>query len=111
MNKQVNSSESHICRISKVNASLSLNLDNRLVEISMLFHVVKALTSIREDLHQTTNDPLGNWMMTMKNMHDSVVVCNYKFIRDMSKNSNDDSWIISGLNHWLPSEYGQKYQQ
>ncbi|CAF1255504.1 unnamed protein product [Rotaria magnacalcarata] len=79
--------------------------NSRLVEITMIFHVLKDRKSYHDGILNATADATTNWAASMKKMRDNIVVCNYKFLRDMSKNSKDDSWIISGLNHWLPSEY------
>lgn len=86
-------------------------LANRAVEISMIFHVLKDRESYREDVLQGSDGVANSWATAMKKMRDNIVVCNYKFLRDMSKDAQDESWIISGLNHWLPSEYDQKPQQ
>ncbi len=79
--------------------------DKRLIEITMIFHVLKNRESYQEEMLHNTPGTTTNWSTAMKKMRDNIVVCNYKFLRDMSKNTKDDSWIISGLNHWLPSEY------
>jgi inner membrane protein involved in colicin E2 resistance len=88
-----------------------LFLDTRLVEITMIFHVLKDRESYREEMLRNTGSAAANWASAVKKMRDNIIVCNYKFLRDMSKNAKDDSWIISGLNHWLPSEYEQQPQQ
>lgn len=82
-------------------------LASRLVEITMIFHILKDRNSYREEMLNPAGgaDAAGNWAAAMKKMRGNIVVCNYKFLRDMSKSSTDDSWVISGLNHWLPSEY------
>ncbi len=90
---------------------IKIILDSRLVEITMIFHILKDRESYREAMMQTTGNAATNWATAVKKMRDNIVVCNYKFLRDMSKNAKDDSWIISGLNHWLPSEYEQQPQQ
>ncbi|CAF0822076.1 unnamed protein product [Rotaria sp. Silwood1] len=82
--------------------------NSRLVEITMIFHILKDRNSYQEEMLHAKGDSITNWTATMKKMRDNIVVCNYKFLRDMSKNANDDSWIITGLNHWLPSEYEQQ---
>ena len=84
--------------------------DNRQVEINMIFHVLKNRDSYREDMLQSAGGMTANWASTMKKMRENIIVCNYKFLRDMSKDAQDDSWTISGLNHWLPSEYEQQQQ-
>ena len=77
----------------------------------MIFHILKDRESYREAMMQGTGNTATNWATAVKKMRDNIVVCNYKFLRDMSKNAKDDSWIISGLNHWLPSEYEQQSRQ
>ena len=74
----------------------------------MIFHVLKDRDSYREEVLHGEGGAAANWASAVKKMRDNIVVCNYKFLRDMSKNAKDDSWIISGLNHWLPSEYEQQ---
>jgi hypothetical protein len=74
----------------------------------MIFHILKDRDSYREDMLRDTGGAVTNWAASMKKMRDNIIVCNYKFLRDMSKNATDDSWIITGLNHWLPSEYEQQ---
>ncbi len=86
-------------------------LDSRLVEITMIFHILKDRDSYRETMLRDTGGVAANWAAAVNKMRDNIVVCNYKFLRDMSKNAKDDSWVISGLNHWLPSEYEQQQQQ
>ena len=86
-------------------------LDSRLVEITMIFHILKDRESCRQEFLNSTGGAAANWATAAKKMRDNIVICNYKFLRDMSKNSTDDSWIISGLNHWLPSEYEYEQQQ
>ncbi|CAF0894217.1 unnamed protein product [Rotaria sordida] len=83
-------------------------INSRLVEITMIFHVLKDRNSYQQEVLHAKGDSVANWAATMKKMRNNIVVCNYKFLRDMSKNANDDTWIISGLNHWLPSEYEQQ---
>jgi len=86
-------------------------LDSRLVEITMIFHILKERESYQQAMLDNKDGAATNWVDSMKKMRDNIIVCNYKFLRDMSKNAQDDSWIISGLNHWLPSEYEQRQQQ
>jgi hypothetical protein len=76
----------------------------------MIFHVLKDRESYRQEMLQGTGGTAANWATAVKKMRDNIIVCNYKFLRDMSKNAKDDNWIISGLNHWLPSEYEQQKQ-
>lgn len=68
----------------------------------MIFHVLKDPDSYREEM---MNNTAGDWLTTMRKMRDNIIVCNYKFLRDMSRDATDDSWIITGLNHWLPNDY------
>ena len=77
----------------------------------MIFHILKDRESYREAMLRDSSGIATNWASAMKKMRDNIIVCNYKFLRDMSKNSKDDSWIISGLNHWLPIEYEEQQQQ
>jgi hypothetical protein len=77
----------------------------------MIFHILKDPESYREEMLQSTGNSFTTWVSTVKKMRDNIIVCNYKFLRDMSKNAKDDSWIITGLNHWLPNEYLQQQQQ
>jgi hypothetical protein len=86
-------------------------LDSRLVEINMIFHILKDRDLYREEILHGEGGTAANWASAVKKMRHNIVVCNYKFLRDMSNNAKDDSWIISGLNHWLPSEYEQEPQQ
>jgi hypothetical protein len=74
----------------------------------MIFHILKNRESYQEEMLRNTSGTATNWSAAMNKMRDNIVVCNYRFLRDMSKNTKDDSWIISGLNHWLPSEYEQQ---
>jgi len=74
----------------------------------MIFHVLKDPESYREEMLQGTGHTALKWAAAVKKMRDNIIVCNYKFLRDMSKNAKDDSWIITGLNHWLPNEYLQQ---
>lgn len=71
----------------------------------MIFHVLKNRDSFRDEMFDGSNNMASNWVSVSKKMRDNLIVCNYKFLRDMSKNAQDDSWTITGLNHWLPSEY------
>ena len=78
----------------------------------MIFHVLKNRESYQEEMmNNPAGNPAANWSVAMKKMRDNIVVCNYKFLRDMSKNAKDDTWIISGINHWLPIEYEQQQPQ
>lgn len=78
----------------------------------MIFHILKNRESYQEEmLNSTSGSTVSNWSTAMQKMRDNIIVCNYKFLRDMSKNAKDDSWVISGLNHWLPIEYEQQPQQ
>ena len=74
----------------------------------MIFHVLKDRESCQREISQNPEQNIDNWSAMMKKMRDNIVVCNYKFLRDLSKNAEDDSWIISGLNHWLPTEYEEQ---
>jgi hypothetical protein len=74
----------------------------------MIFHILKDPESYREEMLQGTGNTVTNWAATVKKMRNNIIICNYKFLRDMSKNAKDDSWIITGLNHWLPNEYLQQ---
>ncbi|CAF0900182.1 unnamed protein product [Adineta ricciae] len=85
--------------------------NTRMVEITMIFHVLRDRELYRQEILNAPGGVASNWTSAMKKMRDNIVVCNYKFLRDMSKNATDDSWIISGLNHWLPSEYEDQQKQ
>ncbi|CAF0811905.1 unnamed protein product [Adineta steineri] len=85
--------------------------NNRLVEITMIFHILKDRDAYRQEMLNATGNVASNWTSAVKKMRDNIIVCNYKFLRDMSKNAKDDSWTISGLNHWQPSEYEQQQKQ
>ncbi|CAF3406497.1 unnamed protein product [Rotaria sp. Silwood1] len=82
--------------------------NTRMVEITMIFHVLKNPELYREEMFEGSGSAFSNWLSTVKKMRDNIIVCNYKFLRDMSKNASDDSWIITGLNHWSPNEYFQQ---
>ena len=73
----------------------------------MIFHVLKDPGSYREEMLESTGNTVANWAAAVKKIRDNIIVCNYKFLRDMSRNAKDDSWIITGLNHWLPNDYLQ----
>lgn len=73
----------------------------------MIFHVLKNPESYREEISEGSGSTTTNWISTVKKMRDNIIICNYKFLRDMSKDAQDDSWTITGLNHWLPNEYFQ----
>jgi hypothetical protein len=73
----------------------------------MIFHVVKDPQSYYDEMMQSTGTPMANWTSTVRTIRDNIIVCNYKFRRDLSPHAHDDSWIITGLNHWLPIEYQQ----
>ena len=74
----------------------------------MIFHILKNPELYQEEMVQSTENTLTTWTSTINKIRDNMIVCNYKFLRDMSKNAKDDSWIITGLNHWLPNEYFQQ---
>ena len=86
-------------------------LESRLVEITMIFHVLKDPESYREEMLQSTGNSLTNWASMVKKMRDNLIVCNYKFLRDMGQQAKDESWTITGLNHWLPNEHFEQQQQ
>ncbi len=77
----------------------------------MIFHILKNPESYQEEILQGTGNAASNWLSAVKKMRNDIIVCNYKFLRDMSKNAQDDSWIITGLNHWSPNEYVQQQQE
>jgi hypothetical protein len=74
----------------------------------MIFHILKNRESYQEEMLRNSSGTGTSWSTAMKKMRDNIVVCNYKFLRDVSKDTKDDSWVISGLNHWLPSEYEEQ---
>lgn len=90
------------------NYAVLLILESRAVEITMIFHVLKNPESYQNEMLESSGNSLTTWASNMKKMRDNVIVCNYKFFRDMSKNTPDESWIITGLNHWSPNEYLQQ---
>ncbi|CAF0832447.1 unnamed protein product [Didymodactylos carnosus] len=47
---------------------------------------------------------LLNFSKTSHSIRDSIVICNYRFVREMTKGVSD-GWTINALNHWLPNEY------
>lgn len=71
----------------------------------MVFHVVKDLDSYREEMLEGNGNPLANWATMMKKIRDNIIVCNYRFLRNVTPNARDNSWLITGLNHWIPAEY------
>lgn len=73
----------------------------------MIFHVLKNLEFYRDEMLQSTGNTLFTWTSTVKKMRDNMIICNYKFLRDMTKDARDDSWTITGLNHWSLNEYLQ----
>ncbi|CAF0932729.1 unnamed protein product [Rotaria sordida] len=82
--------------------------NTRMVEIIMIFHILKNPESYRDEMLEGSGSTFSNWISTIKTMRDNIIVCNYKFSRNMSENAQDNSWIITGLNHWLPNEYFQQ---
>ena len=81
-------------------------LDTQLVEIMMVFHVIKDPEVYRAMLEET-GGILSKWTTAAKKMRENIIVCNYRFVRNVSRNAEDDSWLITGLNHWIPREYLQ----
>ena len=71
----------------------------------MVFHVVKDLDAYREGMLEAEGNAFANWTNTMKKIRDNIIVCNYRFLRNLTPNARDDSWLITGLNHWIPGEY------
>lgn len=74
----------------------------------MLFHVLKNPELYRDEMLHSSENSLVTWASTVKKMRDNLIICNYKFLRDMTKDAQDESWTITGLNHWSPNEYLQK---
>ncbi|CAF3402711.1 unnamed protein product [Rotaria socialis] len=83
--------------------------NKRMVEITMIFHVLKNPESYRDEMLDGPGNAASNWISAVKKMRDDIIICNYRFLRDMSSDAQDSSWIITGLNHWLPNEYLQQY--
>lgn len=71
----------------------------------MVFHVIKDVESYREEMLQGSGTPAGNWLSAVRKMRDEIIICNYKFLRNITPNTNDDSWMIVSLNHWRPKDY------
>lgn len=86
-------------------------IETRMVEITMIFHILKNPQKYQEEMMQNPEKTFTNWALTVKKMRDNLLICNYKFLRDMTKNARDTSWIITGLNHWSPNEYLKQQQQ
>lgn len=80
-----------------------------MVEITMIFHVLQNPESYRDEMFEGPGSATSNWLSTVKRMRDNIIICNYSFLRDMSKDVHDDSWVITRLNHWIPNEYFQNY--
>ena len=76
-----------------------------MIEISMIFHILKDPNAYRQEIMQSSNASVADWLSKLRKMRNEIIVCNYKFLRDTNCNSTDNSWIITGLNHWLPNEY------
>ena len=72
----------------------------------MVFHVIKDPNAYRAMLEET-GSTISNWTSTARKMRENIMVCNYRFLKNISQNAKDDSWIITGLNHWIPKEYLQ----
>ena len=51
----------------------------------MIFHILKDPESYREEMLQRTDSATADWIATVKKMRDNIIICNYKFLRDMSK--------------------------
>nr|CAD7265688.1 unnamed protein product [Timema shepardi] len=75
------------------------NDQQRFVEITMCYHVLKGLKELRE---QGITPPIN--MGVLPEYRDKLQICNYRFVREFTKGVNDQ-WTINVVNHFKPSEF------
>ncbi|CAG2054690.1 unnamed protein product [Timema podura] len=74
------------------------NDQQRFVEITMCYHVLKGLKELRE---QGITPPIN--MGVLPEYRDKLQICNYRFVREFTKGVNDQ-WTINVVNHFKPAE-------
>ncbi|XP_014097581.1 m-AAA protease-interacting protein 1, mitochondrial isoform X1 [Bactrocera oleae] len=71
-------------------------IQKRWVEITMVFHVLRGLTEMRNRGEEIP------WNMgTLPEYQDKVFVCNYRFKKEFT-NDNVSDWTVNALNHFKP---------
>nr|CAD7587247.1 unnamed protein product [Timema genevievae] len=74
------------------------NDQQRFVEITMCYHVLKGLKELKE---QGITPPIN--MGVLPEYRDKLQICNYRFVREFTKGVNDQ-WTINVVNHFKPAE-------
>uniref|UniRef100_A0A034WJJ5 Uncharacterized protein C2orf47-like protein, mitochondrial n=1 Tax=Bactrocera dorsalis TaxID=27457 RepID=A0A034WJJ5_BACDO len=71
-------------------------IQKRWVEITMVFHVLRGLTEMRNRGEEIP------WNMgSLPEYQDKVFVCNYRFKKEFT-NGNVSDWTVNALNHFKP---------
>ncbi|XP_054740295.1 m-AAA protease-interacting protein 1, mitochondrial [Anastrepha obliqua] len=71
-------------------------VQKRWVEITMVFHVLRGLTEMRNRGEEIP------WNMgTLPEYQDKVFVCNYRFKKEFTS-ENESDWTVNALNHFKP---------
>lgn len=70
-------------------------IQNRKVEIMMVFHILKGY----EDLSKSYSVPMS--LLSVPDYEKKLYVLNYRFYRDFSRQGSDQ-WIVNGINHIKP---------
>ncbi|GAB1602797.1 uncharacterized protein LOC115232575 [Argonauta hians] len=73
------------------------NENQRFVEITVVFQGFHGFYDAKE------KDPREYYEFVRQNT-ERLYVCNYRFIREFTKGSSNDDWVINRLNHFIPNE-------
>jgi len=74
------------------------DIQKRWVEITVVFHVLKGLTEMRE-----RGEVLSWNITTIPHYQDRIFICNYRFVKEYTKGAESD-WTANIVNHFKPME-------
>lgn len=75
----------------------------RHVEITVSLHVLRGLAEKYKQGEVGGTFNFQEFAQDERNKY-TVMICNYRFFKDFTEGSQDPSWIINMVNHFLPME-------
>ncbi|XP_050296342.1 m-AAA protease-interacting protein 1, mitochondrial [Anthonomus grandis grandis] len=78
------------------------NVQQRFVEITMIYHVLKGLSQIKSGVEKL---PMNVGLLP--DYQDKISICNYRFVKEFTKGVESD-WTVNLLNHFRPVDDSAK---
>lgn len=71
-----------------------IGVQERFVEITVCFHVFEGLSELIE------KEGFQPGPSSMQKHRDKIIICNYRFLREFTKNTQDGDWRVNLIHHF-----------